>query len=152
MKQYGSVNNKVDRAFIEGFAKEHIDPNAHVMSDGANFYDNFGRIFRIHTKVIHSDKKSPLRWADGITNTNTIEGFWSITKKGILITYHSVTNKYIDLYCNEYAYRYNNRGTHHIDMMKELIENGEVKITKKDIRNRKSLLMLQDAQQNSLAA
>jgi hypothetical protein len=40
---------------------------------------------------------------------NTIEGFWSNVKNGIRGVYHSVSTKYLQLYLNEYAFRYNNR-------------------------------------------
>lgn len=42
-------------------------------------------------------------------HTNSIEGFWSQLKRGIFGVYHLVSKKYLDLYCNEFAYRYNTR-------------------------------------------
>ena len=45
----------------------------------------------------------------GIVHTNTIEGFWSLLKRGVVGTYHSVSKKYLPLYLNEFQYRFNNR-------------------------------------------
>lgn len=45
----------------------------------------------------------------GNAHTNTIEGFWSLTKNGIRGTYRSVSDKYLQNYLNEYAFRYNHR-------------------------------------------
>ena len=48
-------------------------------------------------------------WVEGDAHTNTIEGFWSLLKRGINGVYHSVSEKYLQNYINEYAFRYNHR-------------------------------------------
>lgn len=45
----------------------------------------------------------------GEVHTNTIEGFWSLVKRGIDGVYHSVSPKYLAAYIDEYAYRYSRR-------------------------------------------
>ena len=45
----------------------------------------------------------------GAVHTNTIEGFWSIFKRGIVGTFHNVTKRYLHLYVAEFQFRYNNR-------------------------------------------
>lgn len=42
-------------------------------------------------------------------HTNSIEGFWSLLKRGIFGTYHQVSPKHLSRYCNEFSYRYNSR-------------------------------------------
>ena len=42
-------------------------------------------------------------------HTNTIEGFWSLVKRGLGGVYHSVSKKYLQTYLNEYSFRYNHR-------------------------------------------
>ncbi len=45
----------------------------------------------------------------GKAHTNTIEGFWSLSKNGIRGTFHAVSDKYLQNYINEYAFKYNHR-------------------------------------------
>lgn len=48
-------------------------------------------------------------YANGSIHTNTIEGFWSLLKRGVVGIYHYVSYKHMNAYCNEFAYRYNTR-------------------------------------------
>ncbi len=45
----------------------------------------------------------------GDVHTNTIEGFWSLIKRGIGGTHHAVSQKFLQSYLDEYAFRYNRR-------------------------------------------
>jgi transposase-like protein len=59
----------------------------------------------------------PLRTVDhargqyvvGAVHTQTIEGFWSLIKRGIMGSFHEVSRKYLPLYVAEFEFRYNNR-------------------------------------------
>jgi transposase-like protein len=58
-----------------------------------------------HEAVNHAAK----RYVVGAVHTNTIEGFWSIFKRGIVGSFHKVSRKYMALYVAEFQFRYNNR-------------------------------------------
>jgi hypothetical protein len=59
----------------------------------------------VHRVVTHSHGE----YVRGDVHTNTIEGFWSLLKRGVVGTYHRVSKDYLPLYLNEFSYRYNNR-------------------------------------------
>ena len=48
-------------------------------------------------------------YADCLIHTNNIEGFWAIVKRGIVGQFHKVSDKYLDAYLSEFAYRFNGR-------------------------------------------
>jgi len=48
-------------------------------------------------------------YVDGYAHTNTIDGFWSLVKRGIGGVYYQVGPEYLQSYLNEYAFRYNRR-------------------------------------------
>lgn len=58
-----------------------------------------------HGSVNHSIKE----WKRGEFCTNTIEGFWSHLKRGIVSTHVSVSKQHMQKYVDEFAFRYNNR-------------------------------------------
>ena len=48
-------------------------------------------------------------YVSGEAHTNTIEGFWSLVKRGISGVYHSVSEKHLQSYVDEYAWCYNHK-------------------------------------------
>ena len=49
----------------------------------------------------------------GNVYTNSIEGFWPLLKRGIGRVYHSVSERHLQRYINEYAFRHNHRDDEH---------------------------------------
>lgn len=58
---------------------------------------------------LKDDPGQDKEWARGKIHTNSIEGFWSLLKRGIRGVYHSVSEKYVQDYINEYGFRHNHR-------------------------------------------
>jgi transposase len=86
---------------------ERILPASIVYSDEHVSYDHLGETSHgyDHRRIQHSEKV----YVMGDIHTNTIEGFWSLIKRGIGGVYHSVSRKYLQTYLDEYSYRYNRR-------------------------------------------
>ena len=90
---------------ILGLVREYILPESTVFTDEYPVYDRLGARVKEHKRINHSSKV----YVMGDVHTNTIEGFWSLVKRGIGGVYHSVSQKYLQTYLNEYAFRYNRR-------------------------------------------
>ena len=64
----------------------------------------------------------------GHVHTQTIEGFWSLIKRGIGGVYHSVSRKYLQTYLDEYAFRYNRRNAAEpmfVSLLERVVSNAE---------------------------
>lgn len=85
---------------------ERVLPATTVYTDEYAVYNTLGATKGYaHSRVRHAERV----YVDGDVHTNTIEGFWSLTKRGIEGVYHSVSRKHLQGYLNEYAWRYNQR-------------------------------------------
>lgn len=98
--------------------KDAISPDAIIVTDGFPGYTNLGREFRIHGVVNHEKGE----YVRGIFHTNSIESFWAVMKRGIIGVYHSVSEKHLHRYCNEFGYRYDVRNESGIDRFEGAIQ------------------------------
>ena len=96
---------KTDGIPLAGHISKRVLPASAVFTDEAIQYWGLGRIGYQHQRVNHSQNV----YVTGAVHTNTIEGFWSLVKRGISGTYHAVSTDYLQEYLNEYVFRYNNR-------------------------------------------
>jgi transposase len=88
---------------LRGLIKEHVLPSTTVFTDTFRSYNGIGARGYKHLRINHSEKV----YVVGEIHTNTIEGFWSLIKRGIGGVYHSVGRHYLQTYLNEYSFRYN---------------------------------------------
>lgn len=84
---------------------ERALPKSTVYTDEYTCYRDLTKSGYKHRRIQHSEKI----YVSGDVHTNTIEGFWSLTKRGIGGVYHAVSKKHLQGYLNEYAWRYNHR-------------------------------------------
>ena len=84
-----------------------VSREAHLMTDESTKYWNLGKEFAKHSTVNHRDGE----YARGNVTTNTIEGFFGILKRGLIGTYHHVSEKHLQRYVTEFSFRYNNRSS-----------------------------------------
>lgn len=84
--------------------RKTIEAGSFAISDEAAAYGVAAHRHYSHLTVNHSKG-----YVDGAAHTNTIDGFWSLVKRGIAGVYYQVGIEYLQSYLNEYAFRYNRR-------------------------------------------
>ena len=90
-----------------------IDRASALMTDEALVYENLGKQFALHGTVNHSaDEYARL---GGYFHTNTVENYFSILKRGIIGTYHHVSEAHLKRYLAEFDFRHNERAALGID-------------------------------------
>ncbi|MHB8268814.1 IS1595 family transposase [Bradyrhizobium sp.] len=95
---------RVTKDAAEHFVREMVSTEVSLLATDENqVYDGLTEYPR--QTVEHQAK----RYVVGAVHTNTIEGFWSIFKRGIMGSFHKVSTKYMPLYVAEFQFRYNHR-------------------------------------------
>jgi transposase-like protein len=91
---------------------KHVAKDARVCTDDARVYMKLGDA-RKHEVVNHSDGE----YVRGSVHTNSVEGFWSLFKRGLIGQYHFVSIKHLGRYLNEFQFRFNNREAEDLFML-----------------------------------
>jgi transposase len=99
------VTHDASKASIEPIIQEYVLPESLIYTDEWKAYDGLAGKGYIHHRIPHAEKV----YVMGRVHTNTIDGFWSLLKRGISGVYHSVSAKHLQSYVNEYSFRYNHR-------------------------------------------
>ena len=99
------VTDNLDISTIYPIVKENITTDSTIFTDEFHTYDKIKLLGYQHQRVNHGSEV----YVMGDAHTNTIEGFWSLLKRGINGVYHAVSPKHLQKYVNEYAFRYNHR-------------------------------------------
>ncbi len=96
--------NEANVANIMPIIRENLATEARVVTDDAGYYRNLDREY-LHAFVIHSQGQ----YGCGEIHTNTIEGFFSIFKRGMKGVYQHCSEKHLHRYLAEFDFRYSNR-------------------------------------------
>ncbi len=94
---------------LKQVVKENVSRDAHVMTDDHPGYGGLGKHFRRHSTIRHSWKVYARKEGDVLISTNTIEGYFSVLKRGINGVYHHVGKQHLHRYLSEFDFRYNAR-------------------------------------------
>ena len=104
----GHVNLKVvpdtKATTLKPIIASMVEEGAIIVTDEWAAYNGLSRDYQ-HRVVKHNQGEYV---RDGF-HTNTMEGFWSLLKRGIYGIYHHASSKHLSRYCDEFSYRYNTR-------------------------------------------
>jgi transposase-like protein len=78
---------------------------SHFRTDESGVYWAVGEEYKTHQTVNHSVEE----YVRGDAHTNTIEGYFSILKRGIIGTYHHISEAHLHRYLAEFDFRYSHR-------------------------------------------
>jgi transposase-like protein len=87
--------------------RKHVSQSATIMTDSFPVYRGLENEFAGHEIVDHATGE----YVNGDTHTNTVEGWFSLLKRGVTGTFHHVSEQHLDRYVDEFVFRYNNRKT-----------------------------------------
>jgi transposase-like protein len=109
-KVVARVINSVKAEVLTGFVRESVSNRVSLLcTDQWGGYRGLNKEYP-HAIIRHADGQ----YVVGAIHTNTIEGFWSLIKRGMVGTFHKVSRKYLPLYVAEFQFRYNNRENENI--------------------------------------
>lgn len=86
------------------FIKKHVPEGSKIYTDEYHGYTGLGRWYTYGTV-----KHALHVYVAGDVNTNSIENFWSILKRGLYGIYHQVSEKHLERYLDEFSARFNTR-------------------------------------------
>ncbi len=99
------VTPDVQRDTVFPLIEQNVQKGTTVYTDEYNIYHNLASLGYDHSTIQHKQDE----FAVGEVHTNTIEGFWSFIKNGIRGAHKHTSKKYLQLYVNEYAFKWNHR-------------------------------------------
>jgi transposase-like protein len=99
------VVDKISIASLTPILQENIVAEAHVMTDDAGQYRFLRKHFRAHDVINHTIDE----YVRGAIHTNTVEGFFSVFKRGMRGTYQHCAKAHLHRYTAEFDFRYSHR-------------------------------------------
>jgi len=85
----------VSRKTLHGIVKQNVKEGSKLMTDEWKSYNGLDLLYG-HEVVRHAMNE----YVNGACHTNTLEGFWSLLKRGVIGQYHYVTPLYLNHYIN----------------------------------------------------
>ena len=97
---------------LKPILKAQLDHASYIMTDEGTVYPPITKEFAGHGTVNHSIEEYV---RGGFWHTNTVEGYFSILKRGITGTYHHVSARHLKRYLGEFDFRHNERSALGVD-------------------------------------
>ena len=91
---------------LKAAVRAHVDRSARLMTDENHAYFGLGNEFKGGHEVVNH---SAGEYARGDATTNTVEGFFGLFKRGVMGSFHHISEKHMDRYLNEFSFRWDLR-------------------------------------------
>ena len=125
---------------LKKLIKENVIDTTHLITDEFKAYRGLEKHVAKHSTVNHGKKE----YVSGIIHTNFAESYFSLLKRGILGTFHHLSEEYMPYYLNEFDFRWNHRGQDISELTIETIQNTEGKrLLYRDSSNLAELVLIQ---------
>jgi len=121
----------VQKAELEPHVMDQVKVGSTVYTDEWKAYGGLGSMY-LHFVVKHGQGE----FVKGKAHTNTIEGFWSLLKRGIIGIYHFTSKKHLQKYLDEFSFRYNSRGIADGQRLNLMLSQCEARLTYKRLINK----------------
>lgn len=103
---------------IKAALKANVSSEAVLMTDEARMYRKIGKQYADHQTVNHGKDE----YVRGEAYTNTVEGFFSVFKRGMVGTYQHCSGDHLHRYLSEFDFRYNHRASLEIDDKQRVVD------------------------------
>lgn len=102
------------RAEIMKHLHDNVHPGSTLHTDGAQYY-KFPRVVKKHESVNHAAGQYARKGETGVVHVNTLEGFFSVFKRGLIGVYQHVESQHLHRYTAEFDFRQNTRAKLGVD-------------------------------------
>lgn len=97
--------DRADKISVASIVAANVNRETVLNTDESKLYTEVGALFSAHKTVVHTANE----YVRGDAYTNTIEGVFSIFKRGMKGVYQHCSEKHLHRYLAEFDFRYNNR-------------------------------------------
>lgn len=94
-----------DKATVSKIVRENVAPESRLHTDESRLYTGSADVFAAHETVRHTAGE----YARGDVHTNSAEGFFGVFKRGMRGVYQHCSEKHLNRYVDEFAFRHNTR-------------------------------------------
>lgn len=108
------------KANMVSFINQHVPEGSKIYTDEFRAYNGLKSQYS-HGTVNHGLSI----YVAGDVHTNTIENFWSVLKRGLYGIYHSVSDKHLERYLDEFAARFNTRGLSNAQRFEDFLKESD---------------------------
>ena len=102
------IPERMTQQKVANIVRANVAKEAHLMTDESLLYKKVGAELASHSAVNHS-RDEYVRYGDPMITTNTVEGFFSIFKRGMRGVYQHCGEQHLHRYLAEFDFRYSNR-------------------------------------------